>query len=78
MSADCLTLVSCTWLITDYSNRPKSIATIHKGGDGSQENGTGANELDESSRSKAEARGYTFFQLYGETSEDAQGTADFN
>jgi pre-mRNA-processing factor 39 len=67
----------CSSTITNIVTRPKSVTTVAKG-PGSQENGATAGELDEASKAKAEARGFTFFQLYSDPPADAQGTADFN
>lgn len=55
---------------------PSSIAAT--GSEGNKENGAGVGELDEASKAKAEARGWLFFELYGEPIEGAQGNADFN
>jgi pre-mRNA-processing factor 39 len=62
----------------DESLRPPSVSVFSKSKAGAKENGLTTAELDESTKVKAEAKYWNFYDLHGDADPDAQGQASFN
>ena len=57
---------------------PQSVSTVAKLKLGSKENGVVLGEIDEASRTRAESRFFSYYQLHVDADPNAQGPASFN